>query len=312
MKAIRKISFILIILFTFSFTTAFTTKNADEFIKWIDCKVPYEILLAAYEYDKEFNKSEEVEFDFIKALAYLATKNGNNFRIQRDKNELKELVAKLKNGKRIDDFYGENKYYKYYVEGYTGIFAEFIGSFKNADGEIVYGLKNFHPFPKGFWYNHYDDFGVSRSYGYTRKHLGHDLMGSIGTPLVAIESGTITELGWNRMGGWHLTIRSHDKKRGYYYAHLRKGKPFVKGLKIGDVVEAGQVVGYLGVTGYSYKIDSNMTCSPHLHLGMQLIFNESQVKGASEIWIDMYQISKFLSHNRVQVEKDGEEYKRVV
>lgn len=313
MKTIRKISYILIILFTFSLTTAFTIENeiAKDYIKWMDCKVPYEVLLAAYDYDKKFYKSDELEFDFIKALAYLATKNGNSFRIQRDKNELRDLVEELKAGKKIDDFYGENKYYKYYVEGYTGIFAEFIGEYENPEGETVYGLKNFHPFPKGFWYNHYDDFGVSRSYGYKRKHLGHDLMGSIGTPLVAIEGGTITELGWNRMGGWHLTIRSHDKKRAYYYAHLRKGKPFVEGLKIGDKVEAGQVVAYLGVTGYSYKEDTNMSCAPHLHLGMQLIFDESQVKGPTEIWIDMYQISKFLSHNRATVQKDGEDYKRV-
>lgn len=311
MKVIEKISCILLILFAFTCITAFAKEDEAQFIKWIDCKVPYEVMVVAYEYDKQFYKSKEVEYDFIKSLAYLATKNGNKFSVQRDKKELHTLVEKLKEGKTIDDFYGENKYYKFYVEGYTAIFAEFIGEYKNNEGETVYGLKNYHPFPKGYWYNHYDDFGVSRTYGYSRRHLGHDLMGSIGTPLLAIEGGTITELGWNRMGGWHLTIRSHDKKRAYYYAHLRKGKPFVADLKIGDKVEAGQVVAYLGVTGYSYKEDTNMTCAPHLHLGMQLIFHESQVKGAGEIWIDMYQVSKFLSHNRGAVEKHNDEYIKV-
>ncbi len=47
-------------------------------------------------------------------------------------------------------------------------------------------------------------------------------MGSIGTPIIAVESGTIEALGWNQYGGWRIGIRSFDKKRYYYYAHLRK------------------------------------------------------------------------------------------
>lgn len=310
MKNFKKITIILCILCIYVFIAGFVIEGEKDFIKWVDCKVPYEVLLCAYNYDKEFYNSKEVEFNFIKSLAYLATKNGNKFNIKKDINELNKLVAQLKDGKKIDDFYGDNKYYKYYVEGYSAIFNEFIGEYDDESGNVEYGLKNHHPFPKGFWYNHYDDFGISRSYGYKRKHLGHDFMGSIGTPLVAIEGGEITELGWNKYGGWIITIRSFDKKRAYYYAHLRKGAPYANNLKIGNKINAGDVIGYLGVTGYSTKEDSNMSCAPHLHLGMQLIFDESQVSGPTEIWIDMYQISKWLSHNRVNVIKQGNEYIR--
>lgn len=264
MKYFKKISLMLFLVLIFIFSTGFIWQEETEFIKWVDCKVPYEVLLKAHEYDKEFHNSKEVEFSFINALAYLATKNGNNFHIQRDNNELSKLAAQLKENKKIDDFYGENKYYKYYVEGFTAIFAEFLGECEDESGNTVYGLKNYHPFPKGFWYNHYDDFGISRSYGYERKHLGHDMMGSIGTPIVAIEGGTVTKLGWNKYGGWTITVRSSDKKRAYYYAHLRKGKPYVEHLKLGDKVNAGEVIGYLGVTGYSTKEDTNMSCAPHL------------------------------------------------
>lgn len=309
MKTFKKfITFLILIAVVFSFSGSYNNSDENDFIKWFDCKVPYEVLLDAYNYEKQFYKNEEVDFNFVKALAYLATKNGNSFGVRKDRNELQKLVWSLEEGKKIDDFYGNNKYYKYYVEAYSAIFAEFFGEYLNENGEVVYGLKNYHPFPKGFWYNHYDDFGASRSYGYKRVHLGHDFMGSIGTPLVAIEGGVITEMGWNRLGGWHLTIRSHDGMRGYYYAHLRKGKPFVEGLEIGDAVEAGEVVAYLGVTGYSTVEDTNMTGAPHLHLGLQLIFDESQVVGLAEIWIDMYQISKLLSHNRATVEKIGDDY----
>ena len=45
-----------------------------------------------------------------------------------------------------------------------------------------YGLKGYFPLARGFDYTHYDDFGAGRSYGYARKHLGHDMMGLVGTP----------------------------------------------------------------------------------------------------------------------------------
>ena len=47
-------------------------------------------------------------------------------------------------------------------------------------------------------------------------------MGSIGTPIVAIESGYVEACGWNMYGGWRIGTRSFDGKRYYYYAHLRK------------------------------------------------------------------------------------------
>ena len=42
---------------------------------------------------------------------------------------------------------------------------------------------------------------------------GYDLMGSIGTPIIAVESGTVEHLGWNQYGGWRIGIRSFDRKR---------------------------------------------------------------------------------------------------
>lgn len=161
-----------------------------------------------------------------------------------------------------------------------------------------YGLKAFHPLAKNFPYSHYDDFGVSRSYGYRRQHLGHDMMGQTGTPVIAVESGTVEAIGWNQYGGWRLGIRSFDKKRYYYYAHLRKDYPYQSILKEGSVVTAGDVIGYMGRTGYSAKENSNNINETHLHFGIQLIFDESQKEGNNEIWIDCYEITKFLSLNR--------------
>ena len=309
--AMRKLVLFIVLIVTLTVAFGFAPSNEEKkHIEWVDCNVPYEVLKKAYELDVKYHNSD-IDYDFEKALAYLGVKNGNKFSAVKDCKALVELESKLKCGKKIEDFYGGNKYYKYYEESYNAIFSQFIGEYTNKDGKEVYGLKNFHPIAKGFWYNHYDDFGSSRSYGFKRVHLGHDIMGSVGTPIIAVEGGTITDFGWNRYGGWRIGIRSFDGLRSYYYAHLRKNHPYYEGLKSGDTIKAGQVIGYLGVTGYSFKENSNMKCKPHLHIGMQLIFHESQIKGPKEIWIDMYQISKFLSLNRIEVIKSGDEYKTI-
>ena len=133
------------------------------------------------------------------------------------------------------------------------ILLKLIGDDGSKNFEDKYGLKAFLPIAKNYSFSHYDDFGNSRSYGFKRTHLGNDLMGSIGTPIVAVESGIVEHLGWNQYGGWRVGIRSFDGKRYYYYAHLRKNHPYVDGLEEGMTVKAGDVIGYLGMTGYSIK-----------------------------------------------------------
>ena len=137
-------------------------------------------------------------------------------------------------------------------------------------------------------------------------------MGSIGTPIIAVESGTIEHLGWNQYGGWRIGIRSFDGKRYYYYAHLRKNHPYAAGLAEGSTVTAGDVIGYLGMTGYSLKENVNNINVPHLHFGIQLIFDESQVEGNNEIWIDVYNIIEFLKQNRSAVFMNNSETKDFV
>ena len=265
------------------------TENKD-FIKWVDFKVPYEVLKAAYSLDCRARAEGDPQFGFIDSLAYLACKNGNSFESKRDVKRLNELFAALKkNGGSVKDALGESKYYKYYTDCYAAVFGGSFG--ERSDGS--YGLTSYFPLASGHWFSHYDDFGNARSYGFKRRHLGHDIMGSVGAPIVAVEGGEIVECGWNRYGGWRVGIRSADKKRYYYYAHLRKDKPYFEGIEKGVTVAAGQPIGYLGVTGYSAKENVNMKTKPHLHIGLQLIFDESQVDGNGEIWIDLYSLTRF-------------------
>jgi murein DD-endopeptidase MepM/ murein hydrolase activator NlpD len=79
------------------------------------------------------------------------------------------------------------------------------------------------------------------------------------------------------------------------------------------VVTAGDVIGYMGHTGYSSVENTNNIDTVHLHFGLQLIFDESQKEGNNEIWIDCYALTKFLYKNRSLTEKNQEtkEWSRV-
>lgn len=282
------------------------------YIKWVEFHVTEEALAAAYDLDVESYR-DEVHLNWIELLACVGAKTGGKF----DKGsvqKIQEAAEKLKDGEHtMAELTKDMEYYDYYLEAYTAVLGGMMGEF-TLDGRHVYGLKAFSPIAKGFDYSHYDDFGSSRSYGYARPHLGHDMMGLIGTPIIAVESGYVEALGWNQYGGWRIGIRSFDGKRYYYYAHLRQNYPYAEGLEEGSVVTAGDVIGYMGHTGYSTKENVNNIKTVHLHWGLQLIFDESQKEGNNEIWVDCYALSKFLYRNRCEVEKVGDtrEWKRVV
>lgn len=280
------------------------TQSSDNYIKWVDFNPSYEVLKKACLMDVESYDSD-VHLDWITLLAYAAVRGGGEFDSKSE--GYIDSIAKQLTNKEVtkDDLIQKYQYFSYYYEAYNAVLGGMIGEYELEDesGKIQkkYGLKAFSPIAKGFSYQDYDDFGVSRSFGYKRQHLGHDMMGLIGTPVIACESGYVEALGWNRYGGWRIGIRSFDKKRYYYYAHLRQNRPYADGLEEGSYVTAGDVIGYMGHTGYSDTENVNNIDTVHLHVGMQLIFDESQKDGNNQIWIDFYQLARFLSANRSEV-----------
>ncbi|MGN0507052.1 MAG: M23 family metallopeptidase [Lachnospiraceae bacterium] len=299
-----------------------TTSDGKNFIKWVDFKVTCEALEDAYEQDVA-TYGQDIHLNWIELLAYLATSYGGDFSKYK-KSDMKKLADSLLSGETtMEELSADRKYYDYYYEAYSAVLGGMVGEYeieteKEAEGgnvwEQKYGLKCYLPIAKNFPYSDYDDFGASRSYGYKRLHLGHDMLGQVGTPIIAVESGYVEALGWNEFGGWRIGIRSFDGKRYYYYAHLRKNFPYNKSLTVGSVVTAGDVIGYLGRTGYSKTENTNNIETAHLHFGLQLIFDESQKECDSEIWIDCYELILFLYRNRSETEKNLEtkEWSRIL
>ncbi len=284
------------------------SSGGKDFIKWVDFDVCEDALEAALELDLEtYEDPARPHLDWADALAWLGVKYGGDFSRYKRK-DLNDLAQKVEQGETIESLTADNKYFGYYREAYGAVLDGLVGEFEQeteTGWEKVYGLKAYSPIADTFPYSDYDDFGAGRSYGFRRKHLGHDMMAAVGTPVIAVESGTVEALGWNQYGGWRIGIRSFDGKRYHYYAHLRQNRPYAQDLKAGDVVMAGDVIGYVGRTGYSTKENVNNIDEYHLHYGLQLIFDESQKETDSgEIWIDVYALCRLLQRRQSPVVRD--------
>lgn len=99
-------------------------------------------------------------------------------------------------------------------------------------------------------------YGAARSGG--RAHKGVDIFAARGTPVLAAAAGVIVNRDSNAVGGLSLYHRGMDGRTIYYYAHLNGIRA---GLKVGDLVRAGDTLGSVGSTG-------NVSGSPHLHFAV--------------------------------------------
>ena len=86
------------------------------------------------------------------------------------------------------------------------------------------------------------DWGARRSRN--RYHQGTDVFAPRETPLLAVVDGVVT-LSNSRLGGVVLHVIAEDNTT-YYYAHLSGYRP---GLRSGDAVVAGDVIGFVGTSG---------------------------------------------------------------
>jgi murein DD-endopeptidase MepM/ murein hydrolase activator NlpD len=99
-----------------------------------------------------------------------------------------------------------------------------------------------------------DTYSAPRSGG--RAHLALDIMAKKGTRALAADDGYILRIGNNALGGKTIYLSDPARRYVYYYAHLDK---WVYGLKEGQKVKRGQLIGSVGTTGNAPKD------APHLH-----------------------------------------------
>lgn len=136
-----------------------------------------------------------------------------------------------------------------------------------------------------------DTWLMERNYGGKRVHEGTDIMASENKrglyPVVSVSDGIVKNKGWLEKGGWRIGIASNSGTY-YYYAHLDS----YSNLKIGDSVRAGELLGYMGDSGYGPE--GTVGQFPvHLHFG--IYFYED----GKEISVNPYEVLLFLENKKL-------------
>lgn len=134
--------------------------------------------------------------------------------------------------------------------------------------------------------------------GGDRLHEAMDIMAPLGTPVVAVNDGTIVKLFDSVPGG--LTIYQFDvaEELAYYYAHL---DGYAVGLEEGQFIRRGQLIGYVGATGNANPL------APHLHFAVFELGPEKHWwKGTPINPYPLFQSQgQFLQQSGKQGESDG-------
>ena len=117
-----------------------------------------------------------------------------------------------------------------------------------------------------------DTFNETRAGG--RRHEATDIVAPRGTPVLAVENGTIVKLFWSKAGGRTIYQFDPSERYCYYYAHL---DGYEGHLAEGMRVRQGQVIGYVGTTG---NAPAN---SPHLHFGITEVGADKKWWGGTPI-----------------------------
>jgi len=119
------------------------------------------------------------------------------------------------------------------------------------------------PLPPNSIYSFRSTWGNSRGWGGKRIHEGTDIFARSGVPVRSTCYGIVEIKGWNAYGGWRIGIRDLNNYY-HYYAHL---SGYDKKIKTGDIVSPGQVIGWVGSSGYG-RPGTQGKFPPHLHYGL--------------------------------------------
>lgn len=99
-------------------------------------------------------------------------------------------------------------------------------------------------------------------------HRAVDYAAALGTPIRAVGDGTVTYAGWNSSGYGNLTSIRHNSTYSTNYGHQSKIS-----VRVGQKIKQGQIIGYVGSTGFS--------TGPHLHY--EMLKNGSKINPLKEV-----------------------------
>ena len=126
---------------------------------------------------------------------------------------------------------------------------------------------------------------TERTYGGKRGHEGTDIMAAQNVaglyPIVSMTDGVVRSKGWLEKGGYRIGVEAPSGAY-FYYAHLDS----YARIEIGDEVKAGDLLGFMGNTGYGEE-GTTGKFPVHLHVGIY-IYPEEQEMSVNPYWVLRY------------------------
>lgn len=174
-------------------------------------------------------------------------------------------------------------------------FAKLSKAYETVLSDAVY-----FPIPEGDSaeaenYSYGNSWGAERTYGGERSHEGTDLMdGGNGRgffPVVSVSDGVVEHVGWLELGGWRIGVRAPGGAY-FYYAHL---SAYDHEFTLGEEIHAGELLGFMGDSGYSRVPGTFGNFAVHLHFGIYLRTDHHE-----ELAVNPYWILRFLEDKKVK------------
>lgn len=121
-----------------------------------------------------------------------------------------------------------------------------------------------------------DSWMFDRTYKGKRGHEGTDIMPDKNErgvlPVVSMTDGVVQNKGWLELGGYRIGIQAPHGAY-FYYAHLDS----YADIEEGDEVKAGDLLGFMGDTGYGTAEGTKGKFPVHLHLGIYIYNREHEI-----------------------------------
>ena len=231
--------------------------------------------------------AEVNSLDAVEVLTYYMLEN--DFVLQEGKIKLYDVdsymqkVAKLKESKSED--------FESVCKAYAAVFGD-IKYFPIPESSTKYPID----------INFSDGWGSERYYeDEMHLHEGTDIITNHRrgyVPIVSMTAGVVENVGWLKLGGYRIGIRSENG--GYfYYAHLYK---YSKKFNVGDTVKAGELIGFMGDSGYGNAEGTVGKFDVHLHLGIYI-----KTANYEELSVNPYAVLLYLKEKRVLYNMQGEQ-----
>ncbi len=286
-KSKRKIMFVsvllasvitLISIISISEKAAFSEAVASGYINSSDFNVTALAMKEALNEDM-LKREEKKGADWIDTLALIGTRHSCDFSSYRkgDAVNTAEVISQVSKPRLLAS---DPTHFDYCKKLYSYVLSGFVGEY-SENSKTLYGIKGCFPIPEEYGYritkeqqNSLDLKGTS----YIRAKAG--------TPVVAVEDGTVFNMRHGNGGKWEIVIRSNDNRRYYIYSGIMKDHPFADHRE-GDSISVGDTVGFINGGG-----------EPSLGFGMCVQFDPRDSDPFSNS-VQTYEILKFLEEKRI-------------